>query len=135
MQKHGALVMGRKTYDAIQKYGKALIDLFEKLNIKKIIVSGDKEFCPKSEYIIARTPKDAISSSSENNVLVSSGPTLNMELLKNGLVDRVILYVLPIAIGDGIEPFDKEARGNFVPMKNSESVEGIKIYKYRIAGK
>ena len=60
-KEYDALVIGRKTYDAIQGYGKELLDPFEKLPIQKIIVTHDRKFRPKASYIVAHSPKDAVS--------------------------------------------------------------------------
>jgi dihydrofolate reductase len=131
-KKYDALIMGRKTYDAIQKYGKALLDPFEKLPIQKIVVTRDRKFRPKADYVVAHSPKDAVSS--KPRILVSSGPTLNTDLLREGLVDEIIFHEVPTAIGDGIKPFEIGETGAFlIPMKNTEHIEGVKVHKYRMA--
>lgn len=38
-KRNDAVVMGRKTYDAMQKYPKDLLDKLETLSVKKIVVS------------------------------------------------------------------------------------------------
>ncbi len=69
------LVVGRKTYDAIQNYDKEPLDLLEKLDIKKVVVTRDKNFQPKLGYIVIYTPEDVLHI--DENILVLSGPTLN----------------------------------------------------------
>jgi dihydrofolate reductase len=101
---YGVLVMGRNTYDAIQKYNKKLVESFESLAIKKIVVSADSNFSPRQGYVLVRSPKEAFET--EQDALVSSGPSLNNFLLKEGMVSQIILYKVPVSIGNGIKPFD-----------------------------
>ena len=103
---YDSLVMGRKTYETIQAYPEEMVKEFESLNIKKIVVTKDEKFNVKSGYIIASSPKEAISNGI--NILLSSGPTLNASVLSQGLVDRVMLNVIPEKIGDGIKQFEIE---------------------------
>lgn len=129
-KKYDALVMGRKTYDAIQRYNEALLNPFEKLAIKKIVVTHNRKFRPRAGYVVAHSPEDALSL--ETNSLVSSGPTLNTYLLENGLVDRIIHHVVPTAIGDGIKPFGSETGSLLLPISNPKPVEGVNVREYRV---
>lgn len=117
-KEYGTLIIGRKTYDTIQAYDQELLGPFEALLIRKIIVSGNKDFSSKDGYIIATTPEEAVALAPD--ALVSSGPTLNNYLIKHHLVEEVILHEVPISIGDGIEPFDRAS----LP-------EGIKVIKHK----
>lgn len=88
-KEHGTLVMGRKTYDSIQKYDHRLVSDLEALPIKRIVISRDENFVPKNEYTVFHTIKDA--QGYFEGAMLSSGPTLNSALLKEGLISRVIL--------------------------------------------
>ena len=44
--KYDALILGKNAYAAIQSFGKELVEPFEKLSIKKIVVTRDKNFKP-----------------------------------------------------------------------------------------
>ncbi len=128
-RKYGTLVIGRKTYETIQRYDKKLLTPFESLPIKKIIVTHNREFQPKPGYSIAHSPKDAIMSS--ENILVSSGPTLNDFLLQKGLVDKIIFHEVPVAIGNGIKAFNS-GRTSLLPVKNLDIFPGVKVKEYRV---
>ena len=128
-RKYGTLVIGRKTYETIQRYDKKLLIPFESLPIKKIIVTSNREFRLKPGYVIAHSPEDAIISS--ENILVSSGPTLNDFLLQKGLVDKIIFHEVPIAIGNGIKAFNSE-RISLLPVKNPDIFSGVKVKEYRV---
>ena len=102
---YDCILMGRKTYDAIQNYGEELTKSFEDLPVKKIIVTRNKNFHPKNGYEIVHTPEDIINSNL--NIVVTSGPNLNNYLLQKKLVDKIIYHEVPGSIGSGIKPYDK----------------------------
>jgi len=43
-KKYDAVVIGRKTYEAVQKYDKESREMFETINTLRVIVSSDKNF-------------------------------------------------------------------------------------------
>jgi len=128
-KEYGTLIMGRKTYDTIQGYDKKSLDQFETLPIRKIVVSSNRNFHPKEEYIVAHSPTDAVALAP--NALVSSGPTLNNFLLKNHLVKKIILHEVPTSIGEGIKPFDKNELV-LIPGEDVPKVHGVRVYEFRI---
>jgi len=124
------LVMGRKTYDAIQNYDKELLEPFEKLNIKKVIVTRDKKIQPKSGYVMVHAPEDILHMG--KNILVSSGPGLNNYFLEKKLVNNIIFHQLPVSIGDGIRPFNTEIWESFILISEIQS-EQVKELIYQIS--
>ncbi|MDP3956332.1 MAG: hypothetical protein Q8Q18_03770 [bacterium] len=82
--KYGAVVMGRKTYQAIVDYDKALTVPLEELNIQRIVISTREDIVLKKGYILFDSPEEATRVAS--GALVSSGPMLNNYLLEKGLV-------------------------------------------------
>ena len=128
-REYGTLVIGRKTYDALQAYDKEPLRLFEELPIRKIVVSGNGDFQPKLGYTVAHSPEDAFALAP--NALVSSGPTLNNFLLKNGMVKKIILHEVPTSIGEGIRPFDKEGI-TLIPVDGTLQLGGVKVYEYQV---
>lgn len=105
LKEHDCVLIGRKTYDAIQNYEKKLREPFENLPVRKIVVTRDKKFHPKQGFQVVHTPEDAISP--DLNIVVTSGPTLNNYLLNKKLVDKIIYHEVPELIGEGIKPYDK----------------------------
>ena len=112
---YGALIIGRNTYGTIQQYDKNLLEPFENLPIKKIIVTSDLAFSANQElgYVAVHSPEEAIAIAP--NALASSGPMLNNYLLAMHLVEKIILKVIPVSISEGIKPFDSD-RGGSVPI-------------------
>lgn len=128
-RKYGTLIMGRKTYDTIQSYGEEPLRLFEELPIRKIVVSGNRDFQPKPGYVVVHSPQDALTLAPD--ALVSSGPTLNNFLLRNGLVKKIILHEVPTSIGEGIEPFDRQEI-MLIPTDETPQLDGVKVHEYRV---
>lgn len=128
-KEYGTLIMGRKTYDTIQSYDEELRDSFESLPVNKIVISNNKEFHPRSGYIVVHSPEDAITIAPD--ALVSSGPTLNNHLLKKHMVKEIIFHEVPVSIGDGIKPFD-EVGIVLKPIDDVSQLEGIKVRKYKL---
>ena len=128
-KKFDVLVMGRKTYETIQNYDKKSLELFEKLSIKKVVVTHDKNFQPNSGYITVNTPEDALKINP--NTLVSSGPTLNNYLLEKKLINTIIFHQLPISIKAGILPFNTEIKKSLILVSETQ-VGQVKelVYKW-----
>ena len=124
------VVFGRKTYEAIQRYSSNLIQDFEDLNIKKVVVTDNKKFIVKPVYEIIYSI-DGIKSLGKN-ILVSSGPTLNDSLLKTGMVDNIVLNKLSEKIGTGIKPFTDILNLTPVSEKNIRIGQTMSIYKVNV---
>lgn len=127
-KKNDTVVIGRKTYQTIQNYSEQMIKKFEDLNIKRVVVTRDINFTVKPSYIITHSPKEAFTLG--RNILLSSGPTLNTSVLELGLIDKVILNILPLEIGSGIKVFNTEV--NLVPISEKDVVDGKKLCEYLI---
>lgn len=122
-----ALVMGRKTYEAIQKYDKDMLAEFENTKIKKCVITKNKDFNPKEGYEVFHSPEEAIATSQK--VLVSSGPELNTYLLRKNLVDEIILWELPdVKIGNGIPAFYDQIGGPNLKYTNKFDLITERIY-------
>lgn len=128
---YDTVVMGRKTYETIQAYPIYMVKDFEDLNIKKIIVTSNDKFIPKYGYLIAHSPKDAFLEG--QHILLTSGPTLNSSALSEGLIDTVILNILPEKIGSGIKVFDTNPRLTLLSTVNKPG--NRKLCTYSISDK
>lgn len=101
--KYDTLLIGKNTYEVIQSFDRVLVEPFENLNIRKIVITRDKSFVPKIGYEKISSPQDALKMGSD--ILLSSGPGLNTVFLKGKLIDRIILNKLLTSIGSGIRQF------------------------------
>lgn len=140
---YGNLIIGRKTYDTLQKYdGNLLMDL-ETLPIKKVVVSRDEKFAPKTGYVLARSPKEAyeLVKNEKGEALLSSGPTINTSMVKENLITKVILEKLPVRIGEGdatprnLTMFDEEdIKVELTLVSKEDKGGGRERCEYTIAG-
>ncbi len=106
LSEYDAVVMGRKTYETIQKYPDSMARLFERMDMKRVVVSRDANYYPKQGYGV-------LSSISEiprvgERILLTSGPTLNSAALEAGVINRVIFTILREKIGEGLPVFQKQ---------------------------
>lgn len=102
---YDAFVMSSKTYNAIQNYDAVALAEFEKLETKKLIVTSQEDFTPKSSYTKISSPEESLDHGA--NILLSSGPSLNESFLNANLIDKIILVTLPVSIGAGIKAFNE----------------------------
>ena len=120
-------IMGRKTYEAIQKYPEQMVKEFENLKIKKVVVTKNSEFIAKPLYTVVHSLKDALALGT--NILISSGPTLNTSALREGLIDKIVLNILPVKIGSGIKIFENEPDLILISEKDLKNGQKWRIYK------
>ena len=127
-QKNDAVIISRKTYEAIQEYPRNLTESFENLAIKRVVVTEKSDLVLNSKYLIARSPAEAMTTG--QNLLLSSGAILNQVFLENNLVDQVILNILPIKIGAGIRVFITQPKLSLITEENFP--DGRKRCVYRV---
>ena len=120
--KYDALILGKNAYTAIQSFGKDLVEPFEKLSIKKIVVTRDKNFKPKKGYVVMSSLREI--ATLHPNILLSSGPKLNTAFLKEKLIDRIILNKLPVAVGEGIPQFEEGISLSLTPLPELDIDKG-----------
>lgn len=127
-KEYGSIILGRKTYEAIQSYEKELLIPFEELPIKRIVITRDTNFVPKQGYMVVHSPNEAMDLAPSS--LVSSGPDLNNFLLQNNYIGKVILYVVPESIGEGIKPFDQDLETTMTPVLDVPQIEGVTVKEF-----
>jgi len=120
--KYDALILGKNAYTAIQSFGKDLVEPFEKLSIKKIVVTRDKNFKPLKGYSVVNSLREA--ATLYPNMLLCSGPKLNTAFLKEKLIDRIILNKLPVKIGEGITQFEEGISLSLTPLPELDIDKG-----------
>lgn len=101
-KKHGCFIWGRKTYEAVKKWGKQYDP--EKLGSLPMIISKNLQNNKFKKYLVANSPHTALAKLSARGyraALLSGGPTLNSAFARAGLINEVILAVNPVVVGDG----------------------------------
>lgn len=129
-----AVIVGRKTYDKVLSMG------------------FDFPHADKDAYIITRTPRPAIGSvkfytgslkdlihqlkSQEGkNIFCDGGAEIANELLRENLIDELIISVIPILLGDGIRLFKDGRPEHTLELVSVKSFEkGLVQLCYRKSG-
>jgi dihydrofolate reductase len=100
------IIMGRKTYAKLLSFG---IE-WPYPDIKTLVVTFDQSFktvTPNTEILtgdIASSLKK-IRSDQEKDIWLAGGGQLVTFFMNHGLIDRMIISVIPIVLGDGIRLF------------------------------
>ena len=103
---YDVIAVGKNSYQVIQDYEPKEREFFEKLPIKKVVISRDSKFHPKKGYEVIRSVSKL--SQLGKNILVSSGPALNDVFLKEKLIDKIIFNCIPIKVNGGLKQFSTE---------------------------
>ncbi len=126
--KYKTLVVGRKTYEAMQGYEPEPLQLLEVLPIRKIVVTKNTGFKPKVGYEVAHSISEVYEMAPD--ALVSSGPSLNDAFICAGFVDKVIQAKIPVRIGEGIKVFDGKV--TLIPLGTEKIINDLEVSEYRI---
>lgn len=100
------IIMGRKTYDEVIGYG---IDWPYK-NFRTYVVTQNRNFIPgtPSTHILTDDIKEFVleqKQRSRKDIWLVGGGQLNTHFINDGLIDRMILTIIPKMLGDGIRLF------------------------------
>ncbi len=122
-KEHGCFIVGRKTYEAVQKWPDFNFDSIDaKL---KIVISGDKGLKLHSPFLLADSPKDAIEKAMTlgfKSAILAGGSTINSAFMAENSIDEVIINIESVILGGGIPVF-----GDSEFEKHLSLVETVKI--------
>jgi dihydrofolate reductase len=109
-KQYGNFIVGHSTYEITKKYyvGHGLDDLKD---IKKIVLSRQKDLNLGPEYIVALSPTEALKILEDSGIetaLVAGGSALNTSFAKENLINEVIVNVEPVVVGSGRPLFAPE---------------------------
>ena len=119
-EEHGCVIMGRKTYDVVNKWED---HNFYAVNARKIVLSRKVKKISTPGFQVAHSLQDALHQAKKlgfKTVLLSGGSKANSAFMKSNLIDEIILNVEPVVIGKGIHLFSEdsfEARLKLVHLK------------------
>lgn len=106
----GAIVMGRKTYEMILSFD---ID-WPYGDIPCFVLTGSDDFEDTGTISFTNSPVDElvdeISSGAEKDIWLLGGGVVVREFLSSGLIDEIIVGIMPVLLGDGI-PLFREGSG------------------------
>lgn len=128
---YDALLIGKNTYEFIQNFDQELVEPFENVDIRRIVVTRNEDFVPKTGYEKISSLLDASKIGLE--ILLCSGPNLNTAFLKEKLIDKIVLNRLPVVIGTGIRQFETGVAPEFIPLpeptRKTKSGRMLEFYK------
>lgn len=107
-EKIGCFVVGRKTYENVEKWK---YFNFDNIKANKIIVSKNLDFKLNKDWTLANSPKDCLKKAISmrfNKILLSGGGSLNSSFMKLNLIDEIIINVEPYILGEGINIFKED---------------------------
>jgi dihydrofolate reductase len=105
-KEYNNFVIGRKTLDIVNEQYNGFG--FEDVDCQyKVVVSGQNDLKLDPTYILAKSPQDVIDqlSGKVDTILLVGGSELNTAFAKQGLIDEVIVTIVPHVIGQGINLF------------------------------
>jgi dihydrofolate reductase len=111
----GTIIMGRKTYDEVIGFG---ID-WPYIGFDSYVVTRDKELTIQSPetYLLTDNIKefiDSIKSKTNKDIWLIGGGKLITTFINEGLLDKMIISIIPKIIGEGIPLFaDKPKESNW----------------------
>lgn len=108
-KKHGCFIVGRKTYEAVQKWPDYN---FNNIDAKlKIVISSDKGLKLNSPFSLADSPKNAIKKAADANfksAILAGGSMINSAFMAENLINEVIVNIEPVILGGGIPIFGEK---------------------------
>jgi dihydrofolate reductase len=132
-----SIIMGRKTYADLVGFG---IE-WPYPDIKTYVVSSDPSFItetPNTEKLTGdiATSVKRIRSNQAKDIWLAGGGQLVTYFLNNELIDRMIISIIPIILGDGIRLFPgrpKESNWTLVESKSFATGVTNLIYDYLLS--
>ena len=126
--KAGVIIMGAGTFKTL---GKPLPD---RLNV--VMTRHPDQFFPEKNLIFtADTPQkicsDLTSQGYENAILIG-GPTINTLFIKAGLIDELIVTIVPVLFGKGLTLFSESMDAALALVDCREVEPGYMVLTYKV---
>lgn len=134
-KKHGCFIVGRKTYEAVQKWPNFNFDSIDAR--LKIVISGDKGLKLNSPFLLADSPKDAIEKAVAQgfeSAILTGGSTINSAFMVENLIDEVIINIEPVILGSGIPVFGESEFEKYLSLVETVKItDDILQVRYKVA--
>lgn len=118
------VIMGRATYEEILGFG---VD-WPYPDCQSYVLTSAQNYQPKTERTATLhqlNPEriDKIKSTSKRNIWVVGGGKVISGMMNDGLIDEMILSIIPIVLGRGIRLFPNHPKETLFTLRHSESFE------------
>jgi dihydrofolate reductase len=136
------LLLGRRTYDIFAAYwpnnrDNPIGERFQRIN-KYVLTHSDEPLTWENSYPISGDTAQAVAElkrSEGRDLLIQGSSTLYAPLLAAGLIDRLVIMVFPVVLGDGKSIFDRsQAAGALKLTEHAISDKGVAFLSYEPAG-
>ena len=102
----GTIIMGRKTYEEVLGFGME----WPYNDFKTFIVTNDRNYQVKTQatYVLNPDLKESVTDlkdKAEKDIWLVGGGKLISAFLENGLIDQMIITIVPKILGEGIKLF------------------------------
>jgi dihydrofolate reductase len=119
----GCFVVGRKTYEAVKKWDN---HSYENIEADRIVLTNDTEYEVTDAYSKVTSVEEAIQTAkdSDSDLIVTGGSEVNQSFFEKEKIDRVILNIEPILIGQGTSILSDQSKNKlkFVGMSRNDSL-------------
>ncbi|MDX2188969.1 MAG: dihydrofolate reductase family protein [Bacteroidota bacterium] len=126
------VIMGRRTYEKVLSFG---ID-FPHRNKKCFVFSSAKTFIDPYVTFVDQSPEiwlKKYKTTEGGDIYCDGGATLVHTLLKYGLIDEMVISIIPILLGEGKRLFSRHLPENSVKLINSNTFDtGLVQLTYKI---
>ncbi len=131
-EKTGVFVVGRKTYEAVQKWEEKG---FKDIEAHRVVLTRNQELELEKGFRKASSPEEAVELAEQKGegLLVTGGASVNTSFMKKGLIDEIILNIEPHVLGEGLDLFAEESFEHDLELEEvRELEEGIVQLHYKI---
>jgi dihydrofolate reductase len=136
------LLLGKRTYDIFAAFwpnnrDNPIGERFQRIN-KYVLTHSDEPLAWENSYRISGDAAEAVAElkqSEGRDLLIQGSSTLYAPLLAAGLIDRLVIMIFPVVLGEGKSIFDgSNAAGALKLTENSISDKGVAFLSYEPAG-
>jgi dihydrofolate reductase len=136
------LLLGKRTYDIFSAYWPYNQDIpigarFQRIN-KYVLTHSNEPLEWENSKKLSGDTAEAVAGlkrSEGRDLLIQGSSTLYVPLLAAGLIDRLILMIFPVVLGNGKRIFDgSQAPGGLKLVEHSVSDKGVVFLSYEPAG-
>jgi len=133
----GSVVMGRRTFDVGE--GSWGDDTFHvpcfvlTHEARQALAKGPATFTFVNDGIDSAL-EQARAAAGDKNVMVMGGADAARQFMKGGLLDELVIHLVPVLLGDGTRLFEHHGRAR-VELERSELIEapGVTYLRFRVA--
>jgi dihydrofolate reductase len=136
------LLLGKRTYDIFSAYWPYNQDVpigakFQRIN-KYVLTHSDQPLAWENSHKLSGDTAEAVAKLKESegrDLLIQGSSTLYVPLLAAGLIDRLVIMIFPVVLGEGKRIFDgSQSPGALKLVEHFVSNKGVAFLSYEPGG-